>query len=114
MTIASMTAFARAEGHGEGFSWVWELKSVNGKSLDLRFRLPPGFDALEIPVRASLAKRLRRGALSIQLQLTRAAGAGGLRVNRTALDQVLALLHELDGTVAAAPPRLDGILALRG
>jgi uncharacterized protein (TIGR00255 family) len=114
MTISSMTAFARAEGHGEGFSWVWELKSVNGKSLDLRFRLPPGFDALEIPLRASLARRLRRGAITIVLQMTRAAAGGGLRLNRAALDQVLALMRELEGTVDAAPPRLDGILALRG
>ena len=53
-----MTGFARTEGEADGISWVWELKSVNGRSLDLRLRLPPGFDALEPPLRAALAPAL--------------------------------------------------------
>ena len=75
MTISSMTGFARAEGHADGLGWVWELKSVNGKSLDLRFRLPPGFDALELPLRASLAQQLKRGAVTASLAVTRADAA---------------------------------------
>lgn len=114
MTVSSMTGFARAEGHVEGTSWVWEVKSVNGKSLDLRFRLPPGFEALEVPLRASLAHQLRRGNVAVTLTVTRAAGSGGLRVNREALAQVLALVRELESEIEAAPPRLDGLLALRG
>lgn len=114
MTVASMTGFARTDGHADGTSWVWELKSVNSKSLDLRFRLPPGFEALELPLRASLAARLRRGNVAVSLTVTRSAAGGGLRVNREALAQVLALMRELEGEIEAAPPRLDGILALRG
>lgn len=109
-----MTGFARADGHEDGLSWVWEAKSVNGKSLDLRFRLPPGFESLELPLRAGIAKRLKRGALSLTLTLTRAGGTGGLRVNRDALAQVLALAQELVSEGRAAPPRADGLLALRG
>jgi uncharacterized protein (TIGR00255 family) len=93
---------------------VWELKSVNAKSLDLRFRLPPGFEALELPLRASLAQKLKRGAVSASLAVTRASGAGGLTVNRDALRQVVSLVRELEREVEAAPPRLDGLLALRG
>lgn len=114
MTVSSMTGFARVEGHAEGTSWVWELKSVNGKSLDLRFRLPPGFEALELPLRASLAQRLRRGSVAVTLTVTRAAASGGLRVNREALARVLALVRELEREINAAPPRIDGLLALRG
>jgi uncharacterized protein (TIGR00255 family) len=114
MSIASMTGFARAEGHADGLTWVWELKSVNAKSLDLRFRLPPGFDALELPLRASLAQKLKRGAVAVTLTANRGAAAGGLRVNREALRQIMALVRELGNEVEAAPPRLDGLLALRG
>ena len=111
--MASMTGFARAEGDELGISWVWELKSVNGKSLDLRIRLAPGFDALEPALRAVLAQRFRRGNISAALAVTRTAPAA-LRVNRDALAQLVSLMHELAGEINAAPPRLDGLLALRG
>jgi uncharacterized protein (TIGR00255 family) len=114
MTIASMTGVARAEGHDGPLSWAWELKSVNSKSLDLRFRLPPGFDAIELPLRALMTQRLKRGSVTANLTVARAAGAGNLRVNREALATVLKLVHELANDVEAAPPRIDGLLALRG
>ena len=108
-----MTGFARAEGHGSGISWVWEMKSVNGKSLDLRLRLAPGFDALEPQLRALLTQRFRRGNFSATLSVTRTAPTA-VRVNREALAQLVALMNELAGELEAAPPRLDGLLALRG
>ena len=114
MTVASMTGFARAEGQADGSGWVWEIKSVNSKSLDLRFRLPPGYDGIEPPLRAQLAERLKRGAVSVNLTITRNAAAGVLRVNRTALAEIMALAKELGAETGAAPPRLDGLLALRG
>ena len=113
-TIASMTGFARAEGDAEGIAWTWEIKSVNSKSLDLRFRLPPGLDALELPLRALLSERLKRGSIGVNLVLSRAGGGGGVRVNRAALEQVLALARELAREIDAAPPTVDGLLALRG
>lgn len=109
-----MTGFARADGHEDGASWVWELKSVNSKSLDLRFRLPPGLDGLELPLRASLARKLKRGALSVTLTVTRSATAGGVRINREALEQVVAASQTLVAQGRAALPRADGLLALRG
>jgi uncharacterized protein (TIGR00255 family) len=108
-----MTGFARAEGNELGISWVWETKSVNGKSLDLRLRLAPGFDALEPRLRAMLAQRFRRGNISAVLAITRAMPAA-VRINRDALAQLVSLMNELAGEVDAAPPRLDGLLALRG
>jgi uncharacterized protein (TIGR00255 family) len=108
-----MTGFARVQGEGFGISWVWEVRSVNGRSLDLRLRLAPGFDSLEPELRAELSRRLRRGNCSAGLTVTRTASAA-VRVNRQVLAQLLALAEELAGIVEAAPPRLDGLLALRG
>jgi uncharacterized protein (TIGR00255 family) len=108
-----MTGFARAEGDDLGISWVWEMKSVNGKSLDLRLRLAPGFDSLEPQLRALLAQRFRRGSFAANLSVTRTTPAA-VRVNRETLAQLVALMNELAGEIEAAPPRIDGLLALRG
>ncbi|HTZ38325.1 MAG TPA: YicC/YloC family endoribonuclease, partial [Stellaceae bacterium] len=113
MGLASMTGFARAAGEASGISWVWELKSVNARGFDLRLRLPPGYDALEAPLRAAVGTRLRRGTVSASLSVTRLAPPA-IRINRDILDGVLALLAELTTKVEAAPPRLDGLLGLRG
>jgi uncharacterized protein (TIGR00255 family) len=108
-----MTGFARAEGDELGISWVWEIKSVNGKSLDLRLRLASGFDLLEPQLRALLTQRFRRGNFSGTLTVTRTEPAV-VRVNRDTLAQLIALMNELAGEIEAAPPRIDGLLALRG
>jgi uncharacterized protein (TIGR00255 family) len=111
--VASMTGFGRTQGEAPGISWAWEVKSVNGRALDLRLRLGPGFDVLEPELRAALAQRFRRGNFSAGLSITRTA-APVLRVNREALSQLVALINELSGEIEAAPARLDGLLALRG
>jgi uncharacterized protein (TIGR00255 family) len=115
--VSSMTGFARAEGAADGLSWVWELNSVNSRSLDLRLRLPPGFDALEAGLRAALARRVRRGNISATLSVNRLVPPA-IRVNREMLAQIVALAGELagalSGKIEAAPPRLDGLIGLRG
>ena len=117
MGVSSMTGFARAEGEADGISWVWELKSVNSRALDLRLRLPPGFDTLEPQLRATLGRRVRRGNVSAALAVDRVTPPA-VRVNRAVLAQIIALLGELAGEladkIAAAPPRLDGLIGLRG
>jgi uncharacterized protein (TIGR00255 family) len=111
--IASMTGFARADGNQLGINWVWEIKSVNGKSLDLRLRLPAGFDSLEPQLRRLLTQRFRRGNFSATLGVSRTEPAA-VRVNRETLAQLVAMMNELAGEIEAAPPRIDGLLALRG
>jgi uncharacterized protein (TIGR00255 family) len=115
MSIASMTGFARAEAASGERQWVWELRSVNGRGLDIRCRLPSGYDALDSVVRAAVAQRCRRGNVSVTLTESRQQRPR-LSVNREALDQVLAIMTALKGNaeIAAAPPRLDGLLALPG
>jgi uncharacterized protein YicC (UPF0701 family) len=68
MALSSMTGFARGHGTSGPYAWAWEVKSVNGKGLDLRLRLPSGWDAIEIPARAHAAEKLARG--SVQASLT--------------------------------------------
>jgi uncharacterized protein (TIGR00255 family) len=118
MTL-SMTGFAARKGQGAGAVWHWELRSVNGKGLDLRLRLPEWIDGLEPLVRAELSRRVQRGTVSLTLKLTREAGAEPLRVNRAVLASVLSGLAEvieaagLRGLELAAPSAAE-ILALRG
>ena len=85
--------------------WVWELRSVNGRGLDIRCRLPNGYDALDPIVRAAVAERCRRGNVSVNLTENRQQRPR-LSVNREALDQVLAMVAELkdNAGIAAAPP----------
>ena len=78
MPISSMTGFARAEGEQDGRSWAWEVKSVNGKGLDVRCRLPQGFEGLEPRVRERVAKRFKRGNVGLALSV-----AGDSRDQRT-------------------------------
>lgn len=112
-----MTGFARREGGDARVTWSWEIKSVNGRSLDVRCRVPSGHERLEAAARAALPKACARGNVSIALSVGRGDVAPGLRVNRDLLDQVIALAGELEtslGSGRVAPPRLDGLLAIRG
>ena len=114
MALTSMTGFARAAGAGHGYRWTWELRSVNGKGLDIRLRLPPSFDHLEQPVRERVGKALQRGNLQVGLSLQRETTASALRVNEELLRQVLDLVRRVGSEIDAAPPTLDGLLSIRG
>jgi uncharacterized protein (TIGR00255 family) len=114
MALSSMTGFARSHGVSGPYAWAWEIKSVNGKGLDLRLRLPPGWDAIEAGVRARAAETLARGSVQAGLMVERSGAAPAVRVNTAVLDAVLASMRELSRRVEAAPPTLDGLLALKG
>jgi uncharacterized protein (TIGR00255 family) len=109
-----MTGFARKEGSLEGFSWTWELKSVNGRNLEMRTRLPGGYDTLESFARNAAAEILKRGNVNAALTVNLQEKTGTFRVNETALAQIEKLVTELRGRLDLAPPHVDGILALRG
>jgi uncharacterized protein (TIGR00255 family) len=115
MTIASMTGFARGEGRNEVCAWTWELKSVNARGLEVRCRMPPGFEALEQGVRQRVAARLKRGNISAALSLTWSVGQQGVRINTEVLEQVLALVPQIERRLRdSGPPSIDGLLGLRG
>jgi uncharacterized protein (TIGR00255 family) len=114
-----MTGFARAEGADAGdlhlgLHWAWELKSVNGRNLEVRCRLPVGFEALEPAARAALAQRFKRGNVAVNLTLSRGGEPPRVRINRELLEQLMALAAELQAKGTTEPPRLDGLLAVRG
>jgi uncharacterized protein (TIGR00255 family) len=111
-----MTGFTRAAGEHESVGWIWEIRSVNGKGLDLRVRLPSGYEALEAVVRDQAGKFLKRGSVSISLNVSRAGAETAYRVNRDLLDNLLALSTEMkeDKRLSNEPPRLDALLTVRG
>lgn len=115
VAIHSMTGFARTEGENDDCSWVWEARSVNGKGLDVRCRLPSGFEAMEQAVRDRAKQTLRRGNVSLSLTIARTSAATSRRLNEEVFDSIAALLPDLAARVpGAAPASLDGLLALRG
>lgn len=114
MPLSSMTGFARTQGAQGAWRWHWEVRSVNSRGLDVRVRVPEGFEGLEQPARILANERFSRGAITSSLTLEADPSRGAVRINPEALNQVLAALKQLEGTVKAAPPTLDGILSLRG
>ncbi|THD84234.1 YicC family protein [Aliigemmobacter aestuarii] len=116
----SMTGFAARKGQGEGHAWVWDIRSVNGKGLDLRLRLPDWIEGLEAAIRAELQKALNRGNVSLTLKVARdAGGAEALRLNGAALHAALLALREVQvaaeaAGVAHSAPSPAEILSLRG
>ena len=114
MALSSMTGFARSHGVCGSYAWAWEIKSVNGKGLDLRLRLPSGWDAVEPAVRARAAEVLSRGSNQAGLSVDRSGATPAVHVNTAVLEAVLAAARQLSRRVEASPPTLDGLLALKG
>ncbi len=113
-SLASMTGFARTEGNTAGLTWVWEMRSVNGRGLELRFRLPNGWDALEQPFREEVGKVLKRGNVTANLSLKRDTESR-LSVDPAALEQALTLAMDLHRRMPGSPvPRAEALLTLPG
>jgi uncharacterized protein (TIGR00255 family) len=114
MALSSMTGFARTHGVCGPYAWAWEIKAVNGKGLDLRLRLPAGWDAVESAVRSRAAETLSRGSIQAGLTVERSGAAPTVRVNTAVLEAVLGAARQLSRRIEAAPPTLDGLLGLKG
>lgn len=117
--IRSMTGFAAGRGSGAGCDWVWDIRSVNGKGLDLRLRLPDWIEGLEPALRPRAAAVLARGNVSVSLKIDRVGAAESPRVSIAALDAALAALALVRARakasgLALADPTAADILAMRG
>lgn len=114
-----MTGFASRSGAAAGQAWAWEARSVNGKGLDIRLRLPDGIEGLEAAVRAAVQKRLARGNVTISLRLERAPAASGSGPDPAALAGALASLAAVEVEAARLglelrPTSAAEVLSLRG
>ena len=109
-----MTGYARAQGADDRRRWVWEARSVNGRNLEIRCRVPQGFDRLENPARTAVGTRLKRGNVSLTLTLTSEQQGKPLRINRALLAELSVLVEEVRKGTGAAAPTADGLLRVRG
>jgi uncharacterized protein (TIGR00255 family) len=109
-----MTGYARAQGSDERRRWVWEARSVNGRNLEIRCRVPQGFDRLENPARAAIGGRLKRGNVSLTLTIASEQQGKPLRINRALLAELAGLVEEVRKGTGAAAPTADGLLRVRG
>jgi uncharacterized protein (TIGR00255 family) len=114
MAFVSMTGFAESAGAHDSLRWRWEAKSVNGKGLDLRLRIPPGFDGLEQPARLLATERFRRGSFQVSLTVETQEAVRGLKIDPVALASAVRLAKEVAAETGLAPARVDGLLALKG
>ncbi len=114
MPIASMTGFAREAGTSGPYQWVWELKSVNGRALETRFRTPPGYEALGEEARKAIQQVLARGQCQLNLSLSRSATAPAVRLNGELLQSLIAAVDTLALPSGMAKASLDGLLQIRG
>jgi uncharacterized protein (TIGR00255 family) len=119
--MISMTGFAARRGAGAGYAWVWDLRSVNGKGLDLRLRVPDWIDGLEAAIRADLQKALTRGNVSLTLKVAQDEGRdeGAFRLNDATLAAALGALAKVEATamgagLTLAQPTAADVLTLRG
>lgn len=114
MALSSMTGFARSHDGSGAYAFEWELRSVNAKGFDLRLRLPPGWDSVEPAARKRATETLARGTVYANLTLKRVDAAPVIRVNEDVLASVMKVAADLSAKLAAPPPTVDGILAIKG
>lgn len=114
MAISSMTGFARTDGAADGLAWTWELRSVNGRGLDIRIRLPAGYDGVEAGVREALSKRLVRGNVSVSLAVERRGGLNAVRLNEVVLSDILKAADRVAELTGGSRPDTAALLAMKG
>lgn len=112
--VQSMTGFARSEAETDGTRYLWELKSVNGKGLDIRFRMPGGFEAVELKCRKQADQLLGRGNLTANLTIQKENTATSYRINRELLRELFDTCAEMARETGSPPPRLDVLASVRG
>jgi len=112
--IASMTGFARAAGTSGPVQWAWEVRSVNGRGLDVRLRVPNGYEAAGEVARTALQKTLSRGQCQLSLALTKPETAVRVRVNEALLASLAAAVARVPVPEGVAPATMDGLLGIRG
>ena len=112
--LSGMTGFGRSEGAGAGWSWAVEARSVNGRGLEVRFRGPAGFDALERTAREAAQSRFQRGQVSISVNARRLEAEAPVRINTDLARRLLDAGEPWIAEGRVLRPTLDGLLSLKG
>ena len=118
MTLSSMTGFARTEGQikissGTDYSWVWEIRTVNGKALDIRCRIPSGLDAFDQHIKKTLKNHLSRGSVNVNLTITQEGDHSSVKVNYNILEQLTKAAVDLSAKFNLPPPSIDSFLNIK-
>ena len=114
MALSSMTGFARSHGASGPYAFEWELKSVNAKGFDLRLRLPPGWDDIEVSAKKRAGELLSRGTVYANLNVKRTNAVAQVRINEDVLAAVVKVAGQVAGRIDAVAPSVDGLLAIKG
>ena len=114
MVLSSMTGFARSHGASGPYTFEWELKSVNAKGLDVRLRLPPGWDELESFAKKRAAEVLSRGTVYANFNVKRTNALSTIRINEDVLASIVRVAGVLAGKIDAVAPSIDGLLSIKG
>ena len=109
-----MTGYGRAEGWFEDLRWVWEGRAVNGKGLEIRLRLPIGFESLDPAIRKQVSAVIHRGNLQISLDVTSENAGSGARINSIWLQELIECGNPYVEAGLVAKPCLDGLYRVRG
>jgi len=113
--INSMTGFARASAQYGNYNWTWEVRSVNSKGLDVRLRIPSGFDVLDLPARKAISQRFKRGSVALSLNISHSQDQTGYRINQDLLNQLIDVMKMVEAKVPGVnAPSVDGLMGLRG
>ncbi len=114
MSLQSMTGFARTSGNQSDYSWLWELKSVNGRGLEIRTRLPYGYDSVEEAARKKIKAAFHRGSVNLHLQLQQPSGKSDYQINHDFLDELISIARQKSELAGVQTARIDGLLGLKG
>lgn len=115
MSISSMTGFARVDGQNNSVSWIWEARAVNGRGLDIRFRLPGFLSSIEDDLRKKIRSRFKRGNVQINLQLeTDKEEATSLTVNLDLAHKIIRQFQPMIDQELVEKPTVSGLLGVRG
>lgn len=114
MSLYSMTGFAKVSGEGFGAHWSLEVRSVNHKHLDLRFRFPNGFENLEDAVKKEASIVFARGALQVSCALGRQNAEPRPKINLPLLKELVTATQSAASELGTEAPKLDTLLAMRG
>ncbi len=114
MPLSSMTGFAEGNGAHQNLRWRWEVRSVNGRNLDIRLRIPPGYEGLEAGARTLAAERFSRGSIQGVLSVVAEESSRGLRIDPETLAELVRVAKRVSVETGLPPARVDGLLSLRG